>query len=166
MRQATLKCMSTAQRLDYPDNGQSNFFSIRYLDTILLVQWRNPALLFRAQIHRSNVGQVVHVSLTPWVTSQVDNTRRAPFLTLISCRYSSASLILSLYGRLPPVFAERHFGCCPQNRCLSKEIWKPVIWLHCFKTNNVAVTLKNNPSVQWRNQPKNFGEPKCLILGE
>jgi len=26
MRQAALKCMSTAQRLDYPDNGQSNFF--------------------------------------------------------------------------------------------------------------------------------------------
>jgi len=38
-----------------------------------------PALLLRAQIPRSNVGQVARVSPTPWVTSQeADITRRAP----------------------------------------------------------------------------------------
>jgi len=42
-------------------------------------QQRNPALLLRAQISRSNVGQVAHVSPTPWVTSQeADITLRAP----------------------------------------------------------------------------------------
>jgi len=42
-------------------------------------QQRNPALLLRAQIPRSNVGQLAHVSPTPWVTSQeADITRRAP----------------------------------------------------------------------------------------
>ena len=40
---------------------------------------RNPALLPRAQIPQSNIGQVAHVSPTPWVTSQeADITRRAP----------------------------------------------------------------------------------------
>jgi len=43
---------------------------------------RNPALLLRAQIPRSNVGQVAHVSPTPWVTLQeADITRRAPEVT-------------------------------------------------------------------------------------
>jgi len=43
------------------------------------LQQRNPALLFRAEIPRSNFGQVVHVSPTPWVTSQEANiTRRTP----------------------------------------------------------------------------------------
>ena len=42
-------------------------------------QQRNPALLLRAEKPRSNVGQVAHVSPTPWVTSQeADITRRAP----------------------------------------------------------------------------------------
>ena len=43
------------------------------------IQQRNPALLPRAQIPWSNVGQVAHVSPTPWVTSQeADITRRTP----------------------------------------------------------------------------------------
>jgi len=38
---------------------------------------KNPALLLRAQIPRSNVGQVAHVSATPQITSQkVDIMRR------------------------------------------------------------------------------------------
>ena len=37
------------------------------------LQQRNPALLLRAQIPRSNIGQVAHVSPTPWVTSQEAN---------------------------------------------------------------------------------------------
>ena len=42
------------------------------------LQKRNPDLLLRAQKPRSNVGQVGHVSPTPWVTSQeVEITRRA-----------------------------------------------------------------------------------------
>jgi len=42
------------------------------------LQQRNPALLLRAQIPRSNVGQVAHVPPTPWVTSQeADITCRA-----------------------------------------------------------------------------------------
>ena len=42
-------------------------------------QQRNPALPLRVQIPRSNIGQVAHVSPTPWVTSQEANrTRRAP----------------------------------------------------------------------------------------
>jgi len=45
------------------------------------VSWKststtNPALLLRAQIPRSNVGQVAHVSQTPWVTSQEANITR------------------------------------------------------------------------------------------
>ena len=43
------------------------------------LQQRNPTLLLRAHIPRSNVGQVRHVSPTPWVTSQEANiTRRTP----------------------------------------------------------------------------------------
>ena len=34
-------------------------------------QQQNPAILFRNQIPRSNVGQVAHVSPTPQVTSQM-----------------------------------------------------------------------------------------------
>jgi len=43
------------------------------------LQQRNPDLLLRAQIPRSNVGQVAHEPPTPWVTSQEANiTRRTP----------------------------------------------------------------------------------------
>jgi len=43
------------------------------------IQQRNPALLLRAKLLRSNVGQVAHVMLTPWLTSQeADITHRAP----------------------------------------------------------------------------------------
>ena len=40
-------------------------------------QKQNPALLLQTQLPRSNVGQIAHVSPTPWVTSQeADMTRR------------------------------------------------------------------------------------------
>ena len=43
------------------------------------LQQRNPAVLLRAQIPRTDVGQVAHVSPKPWVISQeADITRRTP----------------------------------------------------------------------------------------
>ena len=60
------------------------------------IQQRNPALLLRAQIPQSNVGQVAHVPPTPGVTPQeVEITRRtleaACWLRLVCWSNNSAN---------------------------------------------------------------------------
>ena len=60
------------------------------------LQQQNPAFLLRAQIPRSNVGQVAHVSPTPWVTSQEAHiTRRAHWLLAGSGLGAGATTLLT-----------------------------------------------------------------------
>jgi len=69
-----------------------------------LVQQWNPAILPRAQMPRSNVGQVAHVPPTPWVTSQeADITRR---LIEAACRQCLKFIELTVVERQ---FVERQF---------------------------------------------------------
>jgi len=89
----------------------------------LKVQQRNPAFLLQAQMPLSNVGQVAHLSPTPWVTSQeADITRpaaEAACWLLLGCwSNNSANSHAS-----PSAFNRRVLRACLVPQCSYPPYW-------------------------------------------